>query len=503
MHAVSVFSSFDKIYPLLLGFAVLHLINENEVLLLSAPNQKAEGQLSLAEAAQQEWDVIIVGAGVGGATIGYALAKKRKRVLFLERGKFLQKDPNVVAGMKVSEGADETSRLLHGHWPDKIRRNVQGKNHDFHHPLGCGTGGSSVIFGSVMDRFRPADFTPRQFHRGETHASLPERWPINYEELLPYYEEAETLFRVRGTQDQLLSVPCRVLEPPPAMGREIWLTDQLRKSGLHPYRIHYASELNSDCRGCPGTLCAENCRNDAGKICVRPAVEAHGAKLVTDCEVTRIEAQGRAVSGVWCRDLTHDSVKICGKIIVLAAGAYSTPILLLKSATAEYPSGLANSSGMVGRNLMMHTSDWFMLRPRSPLANIPRNLEYGIALNDFYETDGIKLGNVHVHAAWVSKENIISFIQSRMGHLSPWLKKIVRLFIPIVARYKAFASRKDVLFCTIVEDLPYPENRIYLKDGRVTYEYQYPSDLRRRNELLKTKLQRALKPLFKFILRRS
>src|SRR5437868_5247709 len=82
--------------------------------------------------------------------------------------------------------------------------------------IGTGAGGSTAQFGAVMDRFRPHDFTPRRYFPDIPDASLPEAWPISYEEMVPFYERAESLFRVRGTEDPLAPTGTNLLEPVPA-----------------------------------------------------------------------------------------------------------------------------------------------------------------------------------------------------------------------------------------------------------------------------------------------
>ena len=95
--------------------------------------------------------------------------------------------------------------LNHGWWPRPFydREEEGGASVPTRPPIGSGAGGSTAQFDAVMDRFRPQDFTPRRFFPNVPDASLPEAWPISYEEMAPFYERAESLYRVRGTQDPL------------------------------------------------------------------------------------------------------------------------------------------------------------------------------------------------------------------------------------------------------------------------------------------------------------
>ena len=94
-----------------------------------------------------------------------------------------------------------------------------------------------------------------------------------------------------------------------------------------------------------------------------PAVRDFGAVLLDDCQVLRIDADRSRATGVACRWRGKD-ITLRGKRIVLAAGALQTPNLLLRSASAQWPDGLANGSGRVGRNLMRHCVDLYLVQPQ-------------------------------------------------------------------------------------------------------------------------------------------
>ena len=110
-------------------------------------------------------------------------------------------------GVPFSWTGDPETALNHGWWPRPFyyREEEDGAAVPTRPPIGSGAGGSTAQFGAVMDRFRPQDFTPRRFFPDMPDASLPEAWPVSYEEMVPFYERAESLYRVRGTQDPLAS----------------------------------------------------------------------------------------------------------------------------------------------------------------------------------------------------------------------------------------------------------------------------------------------------------
>jgi len=321
------------------------------------------------------WDVIVIGAGAGGSTAGFNLARLGRSVLFVERGKLLHHDPTVVKGAPWSGNSQVA--LDHGWWPRPLYRwnEKDGASVAERPPLGSGAGGSTAQFGAVMDRFRPEDFTPRRFFPDIPDHSLPEAWPINYEEMVPYYERAESLYRVRGTQDPLALTMTSLLEPPPSSDRELAVFDALKGAGLSPYRLHVAVEHAPGCLGCPGMLCPHACRNDAARICLYPALDRYGAKILPSCRAIRFEAHGRVVERVIC-EWNQRRIALRARVFILAANAFLTPVRLQRSANERFPNGLANSSGLVGRNLMLHaTNHLFLSGPRGVrISDEPRSV---------------------------------------------------------------------------------------------------------------------------------
>lgn len=425
------------------------------------------------------WDVVIIGTGAGGATAGFALAQRGKSVLFLERGKSLDQDPAVTRGQPYGWDGGTESALNHGWWPEPLIRQYGPHQVSGHQPIGAGTGGSTSVFGMVMDRLRPDDFTPRQFHPAASDSSLPAAWPIGYDELAPFYEGAERQYRVRGTLDPLGPPRSALLPPPEPTPRETALSGALSDCGLHPYRIPYAQDRVAGCQGCAAMLCPRECRNDAARMCLRPAVQQHSAQLLTGCRVVRLEEEGRAIRSASC-DWQGKRLAIRGRVFVLAANAFMTPDLLLRSANARFPEGLANSSGLVGRNLMLHVSDFLLVQSKRNPRGLNPVMNHGLSLNDFYTHDGAKLGNVHVHPVPVTRDMTLAFMRMHM-------KRLNRLPLPILsaaAAAGAMVHRSSLVFSTVVEDLPYSCNRVVARkagEAGVAYDYRHPHELRERS----------------------
>src|SRR5207244_2275192 len=98
---------------------------------------------------------------------------------------------------------------------------------------------------------------------------------------------------VHGTSDPLLPETANYLPPPPPSHKERMFLTGLTECGLHPYRFHYACERVPECNSCPGRLCTRECRNDAHRMCLVPALQNFGASLLSRCRVDRLECENR------------------------------------------------------------------------------------------------------------------------------------------------------------------------------------------------------------------
>ncbi len=416
--------------------------------------------------AQQEWDVVVIGTGMGGATLGHALARQGQRVLFCERGMSRQ------AGMAEGDYAERldgtltqpvqtmaTQSLLRaGRWPTAVMDKSARSPRSFIPFIGTGVGGSSALYGMAMERFSAEDFQPAQDTSQASAETLAPAWPISYAELEPYYAQAETLYRVRGTADPLRpDLPS--LLPPPALSPTVAaLAQRLAARGLHPYQLPSACEYVPGCLTCQGFLCPKRCKNDSWQIALEPALNQFGASLIDGCEVLRLQSAGRAVTAAECLWQGQPLLLKASKV-VLAAGAVHTPLLLLRSATAESPQGLANASGMVGRNLMRHLIDLYVLK--SPGGPPDDNRRKEIAFNDFYQTGPDKLGTVQSFGRLPPPQMIIDALHDDISAAGfGWALPLVRLASPLLRPFLASMVERGLSLATIVEDYPNPENRV-------------------------------------------
>jgi len=467
--------------------------------------------VATGDPAAQEWDAIVVGAGMGGATAGFELARLGRRVLFLEKGRFVQRESDTVRGDLGDQTADPDERVRRGYWPQPLagvmdvrerdagsRRAhpihaVKGGDVEFFGPLGCGTGGSTILYGATLERFFPSDFEPRANFPEVKDSTLPERWPVSYAELEPYYRRAERIFRVRGTPDPMHPAKDPLPEPAALNEQDQDVFALFERKGFHPYRIHIGCRFVDGCDGCAGRVCLRDCKSDAGRVCVIPAVDQHGARLLTECEVTRLEADAARVTRVHVRWRGRE-LALRARVVVLAAGALMTPVLLLQSKSERFPNGLANGSGLVGRNLMVHSGD--MIAVRSGRARSGTGFNKSLSINDLYVADGRKLGNFQSVGVQVDTGSVLAHLKTTLSKGPRWLRRLAHpLLLRVLARVGAYWFRNAVIFGSIVEDLPYLENRVWPDPSAKTgyrFEYRYTAELAERNDLFRRRLARVL-----------
>ena len=442
---------------------------------MTLTNQLAGAQ-RLQAAISQTWDAVVVGTGMGGATIGHQLATSGKRVLFCELGGAGPADrtltgeyPELAAGRSGQLLTQQDSELLMraGRWPFPVRDETPTSARSFLPFVGCGPGGSSAIYGMALERFSPDDFNPASLGPYPHDALVADAWPIQYGDLAPYYARVEELFGVRGTIDPLAAARLppemlpRLLSPPALSGAAAELESFLSSRDLHPYRLPVGCEHVPDCRSCQGYLCPRECKRDAANTCLRPAIERHGAELLSRCRATALRVDGRrAVSLACLRDGT--AFELRAKAIVLAAGAMQTPSILQASDIDKGAKGIGRTSGLVGRCLMRHFIDLYLVRPDPDLKGDQfDNRRKELACNDFYVDEGVKLGTLQSFGRLPPAAMLWSALQDDVAG-SPWraVAPMLPLLGPLMQRVLSDMSEGWLTLASIIEDLPYRDNLV-------------------------------------------
>jgi choline dehydrogenase-like flavoprotein len=406
------------------------------------------------------YDVVIIGTGAGGGTIAGALAPSGARILLLERGDFLPREPENWDPAAVWK--DQRYRATE-EWLDETGQPFRPYTHY------C-VGGNSKFWGSVLYRLRREDFGVIEHEDGFSPA-----WPIDYETLAPWYDRAEAMYEVHGDVGSDPTEPPRGPYPFPAVPHApgmAAIVARLRAMGLHPSPLPLGVRRPGEaggcvlCRTCNSFACRLGAKSDAEVCGVERAVAHPNVTLRTRARVRRLLADpaGTRIEAV---EVEHDGriQRIEASHVVVSCGAINSAALLLRSASDRHPQGLANSSGLVGRNYMAHLAT--MMQGFSPWRVNRDEFQKTVAINDFYlkGPDGPHpLGQIQ------SQGRTHPLMAKIVG--DTWrYKRIEMRHIPLWA-YDLWVSRA-VDWLAMTEDLPRPENRVSLAaDGRIRLDYR-------------------------------
>jgi choline dehydrogenase-like flavoprotein len=386
----------------------------------------------------KDHDVVIIGSGIGGGSVATALAGTGARILILERGERLPREPQNWDPESVFVDLRYRARET---WRDAAGRPFRPGQYYY-------VGGASKMYGAAMFRLRERDFEALEHEEGLSPA-----WPIRYADLEPHYAQAERLFRVHGEAGVDPTEPPRSTPfPHPPVPHEPvmeWVRDGLARQGLHPFAMPFAIDLGLPggkcvrCNTCDAFPCQVGAKGD-GEVClIDPVLRHPNVTLRTGSRVLRLltDTSGRKiVAAELDRGGTTEQVR--APLFVLSAGAIQSAVLLLRSADSRHPDGLANSSGLVGRNFMNHNCTAFMsLLPfRTNDTHLPKTL----ALNDFYfggDASDRPLGNLQM--------------------LGKVMEPMLREAVPGLPRFARRAlAHHSVDWYVMSEDLPSPENAV-------------------------------------------
>jgi len=410
----------------------------------------------------ESYDVIIIGTGAGGGTLARHLAPSGKRILVLERGDWLPREPQNWLAQDVFVDNRYVSADT---WYDGEGKPFQPQIHYF-------VGGATKLYGAALYRLRREDFGELRHHDGISPA-----WPISYDEIEPYYTRAEAMYEVHGARgEDPTEPPASAPYPFPAVSHEPRiqaLSDDLAKAGYHPFHAPCGVRLNEGdmphsacvrCQNCDGFPCAVHGKSDAEVLGMRPALKHPNVTLLTNAQATRIETNPAGTAATEVEVQRNGSKeRFAGDLIVLACGAANTAKLLLMSANDRHPQGLANGSDQVGRNYMFHNSQAVLALSRE---ENPTVFQKTLGLNDFYfgsDDHDYPLGNIQM----VGKSQAPMYRGEKPGEtrLAPeWTLERV--------------ARHAVDFWLSTEDLPRAENRVTVDgDGRVTLRYTPTNDV--------------------------
>ena len=301
-------------------------------------------------------DVLIIGAGASGAAMAWSLADTRMRILCLEQGDWVKPSDY------PSNGRDwEARQLAEFNFSPNVRAAAADYPiNEVDSPIKIanynGVGGGTVLYAGHFPRFHPSDFRVRSLD------GVADDWPIDYATLAPFYAENDRMMGVSGLSGDPAYPPKEPMMPPLPLGK----SGQTLARGMNKLGWHWwpsdSAVATEDYHGRARCInlghCLGGCAQGAKAstdITYWPEAIRAGVELRTRCRVREITTndQGMATGAIY---YDADGVEHfqAAEVVVMACNGVGTPRILLNSTSARFPDGLANSSGLVGRNLMFH-----------------------------------------------------------------------------------------------------------------------------------------------------
>lgn len=303
------------------------------------------------------FDVVIVGAGPSGAVAARRFTEDGFSVACLEQGDY--PDYTLAARNDLDY---ELLKDRYFSWNPNRRQNeadypINDSESDVSPVMWNGVGGSAVLYSANWHRFRPSDFRVR------TLDGVADDWPLSYDDLAPFYDRVAEDFSVSGIAGDPAFPHHEIPLPPFELGERDWRIVRAQdRLGWHwwPGSNAIASVKHNNLQPCVSRgRCPWACFDGAKASPDRthwPISIKQGARLITQARVLRVEVgrDGLATGVVYVDLRTGDQRFLRANVVILSANGVGTPRLLLNSASNSHPDGLANSSGLVGKRLMLH-----------------------------------------------------------------------------------------------------------------------------------------------------
>jgi choline dehydrogenase-like flavoprotein len=323
------------------------------------------------------WDAVIIGSGFGGAMVAHRLVAAGARVLMIERGDWVTRG-------EAAWRPEASLELTESYAKDIPYRCEAGGHRPIIGSYAC-VGGPSVYYGCVAFRFRERDFAGDRDVIANSHAA----WPFTYDELEPYYVEAEHLLGIAGDDSGDPTAPRRSSPYPFAPAPLAPITEHVaahaQRLGLSPFHLPLAINHTPTatrraciaCRSCDTYACAIEAKNDVATMLIKPLL-ARGLTLSTRVVALRLEHAGDRVTRLHVFDRAANEPRaIEADRFVLAAGALGSPHLLLASHI---------TAPALGRYLVRHDNamvfGFYANRP-----DPERRFHKQIAIHDYYFGD--------------------------------------------------------------------------------------------------------------------
>jgi len=399
-------------------------------------------------------DVLVIGSGASGAAVSLRLAEHGASVVCLEQGDWVDRArlPKRHADWEVRGRRFWAANPNVRRWPADYPVGSEGDN-----PVDIymynAVGGSTIGFAGNYWRMAPSDFRVRTLDGAGAD------WPLTYEELAPYYTANESIVGVAGLAGDPCGPPRDPLPLPPApIGRpgEL-LREAYEKLGWYwwPTEQSITTADYGDRPACANRgWCTFGCPQaslSTVDVTYWPLAQKKGVELRTGARVREVilDESGRAIGALYY-DGAGELREARGKVVVVAAGGLGTPRLLLMSASSRHPDGLANSSGLVGKNLMTHVQSFAVGLFEEPVDGWQGTWGGTVSTRQFYETD-------------TSRDYLRGFVMSGCRGWSP-LNLALQVAPWGSGHHDALDERinHEVVMYLCGEDLPEESNRVDL-----------------------------------------
>ena len=380
---------------------------------------------------------------MGGGTLAWGLAQRGIDTLVLERGDVLPRE--------AQNWSPEAVFVERRYKPDETWLDDEGG--EFHPGVHYVVGGNTKVYGASLPRLRERDFAETRYPSGISPA-----WPFTYADLEPYYSQAESLYRVHGAMGEDPSDPWRSQPYPyPALPHESYVDlvrHRLMEQGLHPSSTSMGIDLRPGgtcvrCQTCDGFPCRLGAKSDAETCALGPALAGGSVRLLTGARITEIELDGTGRVARLHGDLHGEPLVVDGSAFVLSAGAANSAAIMLASRNADHPEGVANSTGLVGRNYMVHNNTHIAAVDPRRVNDVV--FQKTLAVNDFYDDlgDGIPGGTIQ----------FIGKVQGSM--MKTHATRVPRVVLDRMAH-------RSLELLVMSEDTPSVHNRVTVSDdGRI------------------------------------
>jgi hypothetical protein len=371
----------------------------------------------------KEFDIVIVGSGVGGSSTASRAAENGLKVLIIDIGP--RDQPREVREIDVSFV-------------------VNGNVKNIKVPAVQGQGGNSSIYGGHLTRF------PEHYWNESSLFHI----PINPKKIQVYYDELIQKFNINSLK---------------FTKSEEKIKDKFYDSGFTSENILWAVSNQPNCNGCGGTYCLKNCKKDFFNVLCAPLISANRLTYWADSVITNVTSSDHSYSIIKINK-SGEEVILLAKCIVFSCGSLATPIEIIRLFGDRLNYDFKKN---IGRRMMFHISDFFLIIPKFPVFGKSRS-KLLCSSEECFGTDGDHVRySVQSVGAELSGHTIFRYLKRRYAN---FLNKYTLLRKPllVISHFAAIIFSKAHIIATIIEDAPSLKNFQVLNSNPLQIKYNLP-----------------------------